>query len=137
MEGIICFSVRFFNNLLLVLKMRFQVFSFANRKIQRFFSNRKILKARAIYYQIFVFSPNENLSKTTKNVFYFIKKALFVLEIFNFLYFFPFFPHFPDSKRQMKLEWFMTSWIGLDEFADVIFGITQKLLYITSSNLVR
>ena len=84
--------------------MRFQVFSFANRKIQRFFSDRKILKARAIYYQIFVFSPNENLSKTTKNVFYFIKKALFVLEIFNFLYFFPFFPHFPDSKRQMKLE---------------------------------
>ena len=27
--------------------------------------------------------------------------------------------------------------IGLHKFADVIFGITQKLLYIISSNLVR
>ena len=31
----------------------------------------------------------------------------------------------------------MMSWIDLHKFADVIFGITQKLLYITSSNLVR
>ena len=31
----------------------------------------------------------------------------------------------------------MMSWTGLHKFADVIFGITQKLLYITSSNLVR
>ena len=29
------------------------------------------------------------------------------------------------------------SWIGLHEFADVIFGIIKKPLYITSSNLVR
>ena len=28
------------------------------------------------------------------------------------------------------------SWIGLHEFADVIFGITQEWLYITTSNLV-
>ena len=28
-------------------------------------------------------------------------------------------------------------WIGLYKFADVIFGVTQKPLYITSSNLVR
>ena len=27
--------------------------------------------------------------------------------------------------------------IGLHKFEDVIFGITQKLLYVTSSNLVR
>ena len=26
----------------------------------------------AIFYQIFIFSPNDSLSKTTKNVFYFI-----------------------------------------------------------------
>ena len=31
----------------------------------------------------------------------------------------------------------MMSWTGLDKFVDVIFGITQKLLYITSSNLFR
>ena len=31
----------------------------------------------------------------------------------------------------------MMSYIGLHKFADVIFGITQKPLYITSSNLVR
>ena len=30
----------------------------------------------------------------------------------------------------------MMSWTGLHKFANVIFGITQKLLYITSSNLV-
>ena len=31
----------------------------------------------------------------------------------------------------------MMSWTGLDKFVDVIFGITQKQLYITSSNLFR
>ena len=31
----------------------------------------------------------------------------------------------------------MMSWIGLHKFADVTFDITQKLLYITLSNLDR
>ena len=31
----------------------------------------------------------------------------------------------------------MISWIGLHKFADVILGITQKLPYVTSSNLFR
>ena len=39
-----------------------------------------------------------------KNAFYFIQKALLVLEIFNFL-FFPSFPHFSDLKAQIKLEY--------------------------------
>ena len=39
----------------------------------------------AIFYQIFVFPPNDSPSKTMKYVFYFIKKALFVLEIFKLL----------------------------------------------------
>ena len=30
----------------------------------------------------------------------------------------------------------MMSWIDLHKFADVIFGITQKLLYIITSNLI-
>ena len=39
----------------------------------------------AISYQIFIFPPNDSPSKTIKIVFYFIKKALFILEIFKFL----------------------------------------------------
>ena len=35
----------------------------------------------------FYFSPNDSPSKTMKNVFYFISKALFVLEILKFFYF--------------------------------------------------
>ena len=42
-NGIICFSPRFFHNSLLVLKMRFQVFSFAIKKVQGFSNDRKIL----------------------------------------------------------------------------------------------
>ena len=41
------------------------------------------------FYQIFIFSPNDSHSKTTKNAFYLIKKARFVLKIIKFLYFCP------------------------------------------------
>ena len=40
-----------------------------------------------LFLSIFIFSPNDSPSKTMKNAFYFILKALFVLEIFKFLYF--------------------------------------------------
>ena len=43
------------------------------------------LKVFAIFYQIFIFSSSDRPSKTMKNVFYFILKALFVLKIFKFL----------------------------------------------------
>ena len=43
LNSIICFSVQFCDNLLLVLKMHFQVFSFISKKVQEFFSDRKIL----------------------------------------------------------------------------------------------
>ena len=43
LDGIICFSVQFCDNSLLVLKMRFQVFSFASKKVQGFSSDKKIL----------------------------------------------------------------------------------------------
>ena len=39
----------------------------------------------AIFYQIFIFSPNDKTSKTMKSVFYFIEKALFILKTFKFL----------------------------------------------------
>ena len=38
------------------------------------------------FHQIFIFSLNDSPSKTMKNACYFIKKALFVLEIFNFTF---------------------------------------------------
>ena len=43
LDGIICFSVRFCDNSLFLLKMRFQVFSFARKEVQEFSSDRKIL----------------------------------------------------------------------------------------------
>ena len=39
----------------------------------------------AICYQIFISPAHDSPSKTVKNIFYFIEKALFDLEIFNFL----------------------------------------------------
>ena len=36
--------------------------------------------------------------------FYFIEKAVFILEIFKFLYLLLSFPHFPDSKGQMEVR---------------------------------
>ena len=57
----------------------------------------------AIFYQIFIFSSSDKPSKTMKNVFYFILKALFVVKKFKFLYFFAF-SHCPVSKGQMEVE---------------------------------
>ena len=44
LDGVICFSVRFCDNSLLVLKMRFQVFSFACKKVQGFSSDPQVLR---------------------------------------------------------------------------------------------
>ena len=46
-----------------------------------FFFSSSLKIVSAIFYQIFIFSPNDIPLKTTKNLFYFISKALFVLEI--------------------------------------------------------
>ena len=43
LNGIICFSVGFCDNSLLMLKMRFQIFSFASKKVQAFSSDMNIL----------------------------------------------------------------------------------------------
>ena len=49
---------------------------------------KQIIKACVRYFlSNFYFSRNNSPSKTTKNVFYFIEKTLFILEIFKFLYF--------------------------------------------------
>ena len=49
----------------------------------------KLKLVSAIFIIFFIFSPNDSPSKTMKNAFYFIKKALFVLEIIKFFYFRP------------------------------------------------
>ena len=43
MDGIICFSLGLCDNSLLVLKMLFQVFSFASKRVQGFSSDEKIV----------------------------------------------------------------------------------------------
>ena len=56
---------------------------------------------------IFYFLTNYSPSKTMKNAFYFIEKALFVIEIFNYLYFhlLLFFPCRPlFSLRPLKIN---------------------------------
>ena len=63
--------------------------TYSNKDI-KFFSefiliNSQLKLASAIFYQFFIFSPNDSPSKTIKSVFYFIEKALFVLDIFKFL----------------------------------------------------
>ena len=48
MDGIICFSVRFYDNSL--VKMRFQVFYFATKKVQGFSSDRKIMSLLSVLF---------------------------------------------------------------------------------------
>ena len=42
-EDVICFSAQIYDNSLLMLKVRFQVFSFASKKVQGFSNDRKTL----------------------------------------------------------------------------------------------
>ena len=43
LKGIVCLSIRICDDSLLVLKMRFRVFSFVSRKVQGFSSDNKLL----------------------------------------------------------------------------------------------
>ena len=62
----ICFSVRFSDNSLSVLKMRFQVFSVARKKVQRFYSDKKILMSLSllfylqnrVFFELLIFSQD-------------------------------------------------------------------------------
>ena len=66
LNGIIFLSVRFCNNLLLVLKMRFLVFSFASKNVQGFSSDRNILMSlfsvlfhlQNEFFEILIFSQD-------------------------------------------------------------------------------
>ena len=48
LNDIICFSVRFCDNSLLMLKMCFQVPSFASKKVQGFSADRKMLTQNTV-----------------------------------------------------------------------------------------
>ena len=50
-------------------------------------------------------------------------------DIHIFVIFFPSFSHFLDAKGQLKEEKFKMSGIVFHKSADVIFGITQTILY--------
>ena len=66
LNGIIFLPVRFCNNLLLVLKMRFLVFSFASKNVQGFSSDRDILMSlfsvlfhlQNQFFEILIFSQD-------------------------------------------------------------------------------
>ena len=70
------------------------------------------------------------------DTFYIIQKPLFVLEIFIFFVFFPL-PQFPESKGQMKLEYLWRPELACIKLENVIFGLTQKTIYIKSLKLPR
>ena len=56
-----------------------------------------------IFYQIFIFLPNDRPSKSM--MFFISLKKLFLFSRYsNFCIFFPSFPHFSDSKGQMEVE---------------------------------
>ena len=63
-----------------------------------------MLKACVHYFlSNFYFSPNDSPLKAMKSAFYFIQKALFVLEVFAYLYFhFPLF--FPLSAIALEVD---------------------------------
>ena len=65
----------------------------------------KVLKlVSTIFYQIFIFSPNDNHSKTMKMFFISSKKLFSFSRYSHFCIFFPSFPHFRKSKGQMELK---------------------------------
>ena len=57
---------------------------FLKYKITKLNKSDYLKLVSAIFYQIFIFSSSDRPSKTMKNVFYFILKTLFVLELFKF-----------------------------------------------------
>ena len=64
----------------------------------------KCLKlASAIFYQIFIFSPNDSPSKTMKSVFISSEK-LFSSHDIQIFVFYPSLAHFADTKGQMEVE---------------------------------
>ena len=58
----------------------------------------------AVFYQTFIFSPNDSPSKTMKSVFLFHQKRSFRSPDIKIFVFFPSFPQFSCTKGQTKVE---------------------------------
>ena len=89
---------------------------------------RELKLVSAIFHQIFIFSLNDNPSKTEKYFLFHLQSSFCSRDI-------QFFVIFPLSKlcgfkraKGSGIIYEVMNWL------DIIFGITQKLLYITSSN---
>ena len=75
--------------------------------------------------------------KNHEKCFLFDLKSSFCSQDIQFLVFFSL-PFHTFQIQKDKWKWnSLMSWISLHKFANVIFEITQQMLYITSSNLVR
>ena len=62
----------------------------------------------AIFYQMFIFSPNDSSLKAMQNVFFlFHPKSSFRSRDIQFFVIF-LFPHFLDSKGEMEVEFMMS-----------------------------
>ena len=96
-----------------------------------------LTKACVPYFlSFFFFHQMIALQKLWKVILFLLKSFFHSQDIQTFV-FFPFLSPLCKHKTTMEVEWFMMSWIGLHKFPDVIFRITEKLLYITSPNLER
>ena len=105
-----------------------------NWKILFFLKGIGVLFSKACLCYFYNLSK-ESISKMMKEAFYFIKKLFLLWRYSSFCDFSASFPYFPDSKGQIKLKWLL--WICLHKLAKVVFGITQKPLYIKSSTLPK
>ena len=72
---------------------------------------RALKLVSAIFYQNFIYSPNDSSFKTMKNIFHFIQKTLFVLE--KICDFFPYFPNFVHWKGLATKEKIELTFLGL------------------------
>ena len=97
------------------------------------------IKASVRYFFIKVLFFYQMIAlQTLWKIFFISSKKLFLfLRYSNFLFYVFFIPFYTIPTQKNKWKWCMMSWIGLQKFVDVIFGITQKPLYIIPSNLVR
>ena len=76
-----------------------------------------------IFFNKFYFLSNNSHSKTMEDGFYFILKALFALEIFNFLYF------HPSSPLFLPINHCFRAWSKINlEFRDVINCLNENLI---------
>ena len=74
-----------FSDVLRGYRKRPEVLNYLIVQQWNFVEHEHLKLVSAIFYQISIFQSNDRSSKSMKNVFYFIEKALSVLEIFKSL----------------------------------------------------